>query len=409
MSQPASARLSRAALAWGLVFVLLVGAILWVLMRTPKAATAPSRGLFGQPAVVRVVPVERGPLSVQVKAIGTVTPLNTVQVRSRVAGELVRLAFEEGAEVAAGDLLAEIDPRPYQVKLAQAEGQARQNQAQLQNAEQDLALYEELFKDDAIARQTLTEQRALVAQLRAAAQTNQAQIDDARLQLSWTRITAPVAGRVGLRALDPGNLVGANDSTALVTLTQTRPINVLFTVPETQLQALRDALGAQPLVVEAVARNDQTVLARGTLTTFDNQIDTATGTLKLKAEFSNDDDALFPNQFVNVRLFLRTLDDTLTIPSDAVQYGSRGTYVYVEHDGKVALRFIGLGPVDGERVAVLSGLEEGEQVVLEGIDRLRDGAPVVVTDGAPEAVNVDAVPTETSEDAPARSGRRARQ
>jgi len=279
------------------------------------------------------------------------------------------------------------------VQLAQAEGQYQQNQAELAGAEQDLALYKDLYEQDSIARQQLTQQEALVNQLRGSMKANQAQIDSARLQLSWTRIEAPITGRLGLRNVDPGNLISTGDTEGLVTITQMRPISVVFTVPEGQLEAVRSAFATgKPMPVAALDRNGETVLSRGRLTTLDNQIDTATGTLRLRAEFDNDDNALFPNQFVNVRLQLHTLPDAVTIPTDAVQYGSRGTYVYVLRDNKAYLRPVTLGPVDGERIAISEGLADGEPVVLEGMERLRDGRDVVVVEGdsAPPAA---AVPT----------------
>lgn len=332
---------------------------------------------------MRVVPVERGSLDVQIRSIGTVTPLNSVTVRSRVDGELTRVLFTEGTEVEKGTLLAEIDPAPYQAQLAQAEGQAQQNQAQLANAEADLELYEGLYKQDSIARQQLTSQRALVEELRGTLKANAAQVEDARLQLSWTRIEAPIAGKLGLRRVDAGNLVNSGDSDGLVSITQVRPIAVEFTVPEPDVPALRRARASgETLAVQALDRSEQQVLARGQVQTLDNQIDIATGTLRVKATFDNTEDELFPNQFVNVRLRLTTLPAVLTIPSDAVQFGSRGTYVYVinAEENKAYARQISLGASAEGQVEVSTGLEADELVVLEGLDRLRDGKEVIITD-----------------------------
>ena len=368
-----------------LILLLILIGIGYLLARNPPSAPLPQRSAWSQPTPVRVVPVQRGSLDVQIRSIGTVTPLNSVTVRSRVDGELTRVLFTEGAEVEQGTLLAEIDPAPYRAQLAQAEGLAQQNQAQLANAQADLELYEGLYEQDSIARQQLTSQRALVAELRGTLKANAAQVEDARLQLSWTRIEAPIAGKLGLRRVDAGNLVSSSDTEGLVSITQMRPIAVEFTVPEPDVPALRRAVSSgEALAVQALDRSEQQVLARGRLHTMDNQIDIATGTLRVKALFENGDDELFPNQFVNVRLRLQTLPSVITIPSDAVQFGSRGTYVYVinAEESKAYTRLVKLGATADGRVAVTEGLEEQELVVLEGLDRLRDGREVVITDEA---------------------------
>jgi len=380
-SSPLSARHKRLI---GILALLLVLVGIWYLLgRTPPSAQPPQRSPWNQPTPVRVVPVERGSLDVQIRSIGTVTPLNTVTVRSRVDGELTRVLFSEGAEVEQGTLLAEIDPQPYRAQLAQAEGLAQQNQAQLANAQADLELYEGLYEQDSIARQQLTSQRALVEELRGTLKTNAAQVEDARLQLSWTRIEAPIAGKLGLRRVDAGNLVSSGDTEGLVSITQMRPIAVEFTVPEPDVPALRRAAASgEELAVQALDRSEQLVLGSGRLYTLDNQIDIATGTLRAKALFENEDDELFPNQFVNVRLRLHTLPSVITIPSDAVQFGSRGTYVYVvdPDENKAYTRLVKLGATADGRVAVTEGLEEQELVVLEGLDRLREGREVLVSD-----------------------------
>ncbi|ASK34931.1 MdtA/MuxA family multidrug efflux RND transporter periplasmic adaptor subunit [Alloalcanivorax mobilis] len=368
------------------VLVLVLVALWFLLWRSPTAsAPAGRRAAWDGPVAVSTVAAEQGQLAVQVKSIGTVLSLNTVTVRSRVDGQLTKVHFEEGAEVEKGDLLAEIDPRPYQVALDQAQGQYQRDLAELNGAQEDLKLYRLLDEQDSIAGQQLNQQVALVNQLKGTVQTDKASVADARLQLSWTRIEAPISGRLGLRKVDAGNLVTSADTDGLVSITQMRPIAVEFTIPEgrlPELLAVRD--GDQPLRVEALDRDESRVLATGVLTTLDNQIDTATGTLRLKARFDNEASVLFPNQFVNVRLRLKTLDDVVVIPSDAVQYGSQGTYVYLVQDGKATLRKITLGPVEGDRVAVEEGLEGGEQVVMEGLDRLREGREVVPAEGAGE-------------------------
>lgn len=334
---------------------------------------------------VRVVKAERRDLAVHLKAIGTVTPLNTVTVQSRVDGELMRILFEEGQWVEKGQLLAEIDPDTYRIRLAQAEGELRQNQAQLQTARADLERFQQLFEKQLVTNQQMETQQALVRAREGAVASDQAAADNARLQLAYTRIDAPIAGRLGLRRVDEGNLIRANNTAGLVTITQTRPIAVMSTVPEVDLPKVLEPLRAgEPLTVEAWDRSERNLLARGTLTTVDNQIDLATGTLKIKAEFPNEDESLFPNQFVNIRLKVRTLKDAVIIPSAAVQFGSRGTYVFVVTDkNKVTVRDIVLGAAEGLEQAVVSGLAPGDPVVLEGIDRLREGRDVVVVENNP--------------------------
>jgi len=353
----------------------------------PGAAAAMAANPWMQPVPVRVVKAGTTDLKVQIKAIGTVTPLNTVVLQSRVSGPLQQVFFQEGQKVTAGDVLAQIDAAPYQVKLAQAEGQQQQNVAQLQNAQSDLALYEKLKQQNSISAQQYNQQQSLVNQLKGTLKSNQAQIDAAKLELSYTQIKAPISGRLGLRKVDPGNLVQANSSEGLVTITQSSPIAVQFTIPETQLEQVRAAVrsGAK-LSVEAWDRAEQQLISSGELTTLDNQIDLATGTLKLKAQFANEQEQLFPNQFVNVRLNVAVQSGAVTIPQDAVQYGSQGTYVYsVDSKNKAQLKMLTLGPVDNGLVAVESGLAAGDLVILEGLDRLRPGRDVqVMTDSGQE-------------------------
>jgi multidrug efflux system membrane fusion protein len=368
----------------GVVLVVVVLLLWFFVLRAPEEQLPPPPNPWAGPVPVEVVSAKREDLSVRIKAIGSVVPLNTVTLRSRVSGPLMRVLFEEGQTVEAGTLLAEIDPAPYQVRLSQAEGTLQQTRAQLKNAEDDFALYQRLFSQNSIPKQQLDKQESLVDQLKGTLKTHQAQVDDAKLQVSYTRIEAPITGRLGLRQVDVGNLVNTSDSNGLITITQTQPITVSFTIPENQLVAVRRAYAEaqtnnNQLAVEAWDRSEQQQLASGLLTTLDNQIDSATGTLRLKAEFANTDDSLFPNQFVNTRLQLQTLADAITIPADAVQYGSAGTYVYVlDEQNKARIRILELGPLEGDRIAVLEGLSEGESVVTEGIDRLRDGRDAVV-------------------------------
>ena len=365
-------------LLW-LGLLLAAGAAAWWFLLRPPQTPPPAPSQWRGPVAVRVEPARTEDCTVQARAVGTVAPYNTVVVRSRVAGQLARVLVREGQRVARGQLLAEIDPEPLRVALAQAQGQQQQNLAQLRNAESELARYEQLFTRDAIARQQLDRQAALVQQLRGTLKADQAQVDNARLQLSYTRIEAPIAGRVGLRRVDAGNLIAANDANGLFTLTQTQPVAVLFSVPEPQVADVRAAHADKtPAVVEAWDRDNRQRLAIGRLDTLDNQIDAATATLRLKARFENADDALFPNQFVNVRLALRQLPGAVTIPTDAVQHGSRGSYVYVIADNKARVRDLVLGPASGGRTVVTKGLAEGEPVVLEGLDRLEEGRAVKV-------------------------------
>ncbi len=340
-------------------------------------------GTGNAPAMpVRVVKAERRELGIHLKAIGTVTPFNTVTVRSRVDGQLLRVAFDEGQQVEAGQLLAEIDPEPYRIALAQVEGRQQQNLAQLETARADLERFRQLYEKSLVTSQQMEAQAALVRQREGALAADQAAADDARLELTYTRIEAPIAGRLGLRRVDAGNLIRANDTNGLVVITQTKPISVMFTVPEVDLAKVLEPMRAgEKLVAEAWDRNEQHLLATGVLTTVDNQIDLATGTVRLKAEFTNADERLFPNQFVNVRLRVRTLGDAVVIPGAAVQFGSRGTYVFVVNDkNQSSVREIVLGPAEGQEQAVVSGLVAGEPVVLEGIDRLREGRNVVIVE-----------------------------
>jgi multidrug efflux system membrane fusion protein len=385
---------SRSRLRWLLYFF--VAAVLAVAVWYFGFRSTPHHQRYPQPAwagagypplvPVRTVQAQLRDLPVHVKEIGTVTPLNTVTVKSRVDGQLIRVVFEEGQRVERGDLLAEIDPSSYRIRLAQAEGQLQESNAQLASARSDLERIRGLHEQHLVTDQQLEVQQALVSQREGAVRSVQADVDDARLQLDYTRITAPISGRTGLRQIDAGNLIKANDAAGLVVITQTHPITVSFTIPEVELQSVLDPFRAgEKLTVEAWDRNERTLLDTGELKTVDNQIDVATGTLRLKAEFSNEAEHLFPNQFVNVRMRVRTLENAVVIPSAAVQFGSRGTYVYIVDENKKAqIRDIVLGPVEASQQAVLKGLKVGDAVVLEGLDRLREGRGVVIAnEGAP--------------------------
>src|SRR5713101_4390119 len=343
----------------------------------PAAAAAAGKSKGGFSAANMVVPVvvataQRGDLPVYFNGLGTVTAFNTVTVRSRVDGQLISIAFKEGQFVHEGDLLAQIDPRPFQVQLAQAMGQLAKDQAQRKDAEANLERFKLLFKEGVIPQQQLDTQAALVGQFDGAIASDQSQIANAKLQLTYSRITAPISGRVGLRLVDAGNIVHATDANGLVVITQLQPISVLFSLPQDQLPDVDSKLrsGVQ-LPVEAYDRDDTAKIATGKLLTIDNQIDLTTGTYKLKSMFANADNSLFPNQFVNVHLLVDTKRNLLIVPAAAIQRGPQGTYVYAIADGNTAkIRKVTIAQTTGNNIGLSSGLQPDELVVIDGQDKL---------------------------------------
>lgn len=367
-------------------------------------SSAPSRpGMSVDAPPVRVATAAAQDMPHFLNGLGTVTPSSEVLVTSRVDGQLLRLHFKEGQRVEAGDLLAEIDPRPFQATLDEAQGNLAKDQAQLDNARRDLSRYAKLAKGDFIAAQQYETQRALVRQYEGTVEADKAAVDSARLQLEYSRITAPVGGRLGLRNVDEGNMIKSSDTGGLVRITEVSPCDVVFTLPESQVPLVVAALrrheqtpASPPPLVQAWDREQKHLLAVGSLLSLDNQIDAATGTVRLKARFPNKDGALYPNQFVNARLLVRMLKDAVTIPASAVQLGTRGSYVYVvdkndKGEDVARLREVTPGIGTNALTVIDKGLAPGEVVVVDGLDRLRDGIQVKVAASmeTPEAEPVE--------------------
>jgi membrane fusion protein, multidrug efflux system len=369
-------------LLWLVLLAVFGGAAVLIV---PRLGHQPSRTRFVPPTPVGVATTQKGEMPVTLSGLGTVTPLATVTVQTQISGQLIKVGFHEGQLVKAGDFLAQIDPRPYQVALENAQAQLGKDQAALNDARVDLKRYNTLVAQNSIATQTRDTQAALVLQDAATIKADQAQIDVQKLNLVYCHIVSPVTGRVGLRQVDAGNYVTPTSLTnGIVIVTQLQPISVIFTLPEDDLpEFLQRFHAGASLPVTAFDRTGTTKLAEGRLETVDNQIDTTTGTVKFRAIFANPDEMLFPNQFVNVKLLVDTLQNVDIVPSSAIQRGAPGTFVYrVEPDHTVTVQKVKLGPSDGQRVAVLSGLEPGDSVVDDGADRLKDGAKVTLASSA---------------------------
>jgi membrane fusion protein, multidrug efflux system len=373
-----------------LLLAVVAGAGYWYYTRPApqQPQQAPGRAQFAATTPVVAATVATGDIDITLNALGTVTSLATVTIRSNISGYLVNVAYKEGQIVKKGDLLAEIDSRPYELALANAQGALARDKALLEAAQIDLKRYQDLAKTNAIPRQQLDTQTYLVAQYQANLISDQAQIDTQKLNITYCHIVAPVSGRAGLRLVDQGNYVTPGDATGLVIITQLQPISVIFPVAEDYLPQIQRRLRVNAtLEATAYDRTGATKLAVGKLQTLDNQIDTTTGTVKLRAQFDNNDDELFPNQFVNIRLLVDSMRDVTVMPTSAIQRGAPGTFVYlISPDNSVTVKPVDLGPQSGERVAVRSGLSTGDRVVIDGADKLRNGAKVVIRDsptGAP--------------------------
>jgi len=382
---------SRWVIAAGIIVVALAAAWYWHQQSSAPAgassqAQRPTGGgrhgmRGGALAPVQAATAESKSVPRYLSGLGTITAANTVTVRSRVDGQLIALHFQEGQQVKAGDLLAEIDPSQFKVALAQAQGQLAKDTATLANARRDLARYQQLVKTNLVSRQELDAQQALVSESLGTIKADQA-VASAQLQLDWSRITAPIDGRVGLKQVDIGNQISSGDTTGIVVLTQTHPIDLVFTLPESDIATVIQAQKAgKALTVEAWDRANKQKLSDGALLSLDNQIDTTTGTIKLKARFNNQDDALFPNQFVNARMLVATEENAVVIPTAALQMGNEGNFVWVlNSDNNVSKHRVKAGIQDSQSVVIAAGLSAGDRVVTDGIDRLTEGAKVEVVE-----------------------------
>jgi membrane fusion protein, multidrug efflux system len=406
-SSPAKPRSRRGAVITTIIVLLAIAGIVWWTKQMP-APDQQGRGGAGRnapPMSIVDETIKKGDINISLNALGTVTSLATVTIRSQISGYLQKTDFTEGMEVKKGDLLAEIDPRPYEATLAQAQGQLARDQAQLKGAQVDLTRYQGLAAQNAVPHQTLDTQVALVGQYQGTVEADHAAVQSAQVNLNYTKIVSPVDGRVGIRLVDQGNYVTPGDTNGIVVVTQLAPISVLFTVPEDNLQAISKRLQAGAVLpASALDRSGANKLADGTLATFDSQIDQTTGTIKLRALFPNEQRTLYPNQFVNIRLLLDTHKDVTTMSTAGIQRGVPGTFVYlINADSTVSVRPVQLGVTDGDRVEVVSGISPGDRVVIDGADKLRDGAKIAMRDTSnannPPANGGAAAPTENGQGA----------
>jgi membrane fusion protein, multidrug efflux system len=382
------------------VLAVLLGGVGWWL--ESRTAVKPAPATAERATVVRLGDVTSGDMPVTLEGLGTVTSLSTVTVRTQIAGRIIEVGFVEGQEIKKGDFLAQIDPQPFQAALDQAKGQLARDEAMLADARLDLARFEKLITQDSIARQQVDTQRALVQQDEAIIRADQANVESAQINLNWCRIVSLNEGRVGLRLVDAGNYVSPGDASGIAVVAQMKPITVIFTLPQDDIpQFIKKLRAGENLPVQAYDRSGSTLLATGKLDAIDSQIDTTTGTVKLRASFPNEDETLFPNQFVNAKLVVDTLHGATLAPSAGVQIGAPGPYVYIANkDGTVSVRTVELGPSNAQDIVIRKGLQPGDKIVVDGLDHLRDGAKIRTAEAAPAATsNAPSTPAPAAKDA----------